>query len=77
MALWIAQTGLSFARYFFMLNLLNQLSDPNWSTHDDFVYSPDFMWNSGTTFVKGVEKPITSACEGGPSGQCESLNNNL
>jgi hypothetical protein len=73
MALWIAEAGLSIARYYFFLNLLAQLSNPDWPTSQDYVYSPDFMWNSGVTYSNGVEKPIPSACAGGPSGQCKKL----
>lgn len=71
MALWIAETGLSVARYGFMLFLLNQLSSPDWPSHQNYVYSSDFMWNSKITYVNGVEKEIPSACSGGPNGKCK------
>lgn len=70
MALWIAEAGLSLARYFFMLNLLNQLSNPGWPSYDNYRYSPDFMWNSPVTYVKGSLQQIPSACDGGPSEKC-------
>lgn len=71
MALWIAEAGLSAARYTFMFYLMYQLSDPTYRTHYDYVYSKDFMFNSGVKYVNGVEKSIPSACEAGPSGNCK------
>lgn len=70
MALWLSKVGVTVGRYLFLYNLLNQLSSPLWPTHQDYEYSPDFMWNSPVTFIDGVEKEIPSACIGGPSGQC-------
>jgi hypothetical protein len=67
--MWIAQAGLSDAQNIFLSILMNQLSDPNYPTHQDYIYSPDFMWNSGVTYSNGVEKTIPSACAGGPSEQ--------
>lgn len=53
----------------FFISLLSQLNDPNHLTHLDYKFSPDFLYHKGITFEDGVETPINSACEDGPSGK--------
>jgi hypothetical protein len=58
----------------FFISLLSQINDPTHVTHLDYQYSPDFLYAAGITFQDGIETPVNSACEDGPSGKSE-LNN--
>lgn len=53
----------------FLTLLLTQLDNPEYESYLDHQFSSDFLTNDGITFVDGVETPIKSACEIGPSGE--------